>query len=78
MKRLFPLPIIFVMIGCMSSITERFDALAQRMGDTNDQIRQMNTKLDETNVHLAQIERSLKKLTGEGGGPGAPQPAEHP
>jgi hypothetical protein len=60
----------------MSSITQRVDALTQRMADTNDQIRQMNTKLDETNGHLAQIERSLKKLTGEGAG--APQPAQHP
>ena len=51
MLRLLPVSIIFLMIGC-SSITQRFDALSQRMGDTNEQIRQMNVKLDETNRHL--------------------------
>jgi hypothetical protein len=65
MKRLLPLPIIFLLIGCTSSITQRFDALSLRMADTNDQIRQMNAKLDETNRHLAHIEASMKRLTGE-------------
>jgi uncharacterized coiled-coil protein SlyX len=64
MKRLLPLPIIFLMMGCNSSITQRFDALSERMGDTNEQIRQMNSKLDETNRHLAHIEASMKRLTG--------------
>jgi hypothetical protein len=76
MKRLLFLPVFLLMIGCMSSITERFDAMSQRMGDTNDQIRQMNAKLDETNRHLAHIEQSMKKLTGEdnaNAGASAPQ-----
>lgn len=78
MKRLLPLPIIFLMIGCMSSLTQRFDALTQRMTDTNEQIRQMNAKLDETNSHLAQIERSIKRLTGNDAGLGLAPPAQHP
>ena len=65
MKRLLPIPIIFLMVGCLSSITQRFDTLSQRMSDTNEQIRQMNVKLDETNQHLAHIEVSMKKLSGE-------------
>ena len=68
MKRLLPLPIMFLMIGCISSVTQRFDALSERMGDTHEQIRQMNTKLDETNRHLARIEASIKRLTGENRG----------
>jgi phage-related tail protein len=78
MKRLLPLPVFLLMIGCMSSITERFDALSQRMGDTNEQIRQMNAKLDETNRHLAHIEQSMKKLTGEGNATAAAPPLQQP
>jgi len=63
MLRFLPVSIIFLMIGC-SSIAQRFDTLSERMGDTNDQIRQMNSKLDETNRHLTQIEQSLKRLAG--------------
>ena len=63
MLRFLPVSIIFLMIGC-SSIAQRFDTLSERMGDTNDQIRQMNSKLDETNCHLTQIEQSLKRLAG--------------
>jgi phage-related tail protein len=78
MKRLLPLPVFLLMIGCMSSITERFDSLSQRMGDTNEQIRQMNAKLDETNLHLTHIEQSMKKLTGEGNAYGGAPSLQRP
>src|SRR5262249_54455672 len=77
MKRLLAGTVVFLMIGCMSSITQRFDALTQRMGDTNEQIHSMNVKLDETNRHLAQIERSMKKLSGEDN-EGGPAPVQRP
>lgn len=77
MKRFLPLPIVFLMLGCASSITQRFDVVSLRISDTNEQIRQMNAKLDETNAHLAQIERALKRLVPDGGG-GSGSPDQRP
>jgi hypothetical protein len=77
MLRLLSASIIFLIFGC-SSITQRFDAMAERIGDTNEQIRLMNSKLDETNRHLTQIEQSLKRLAGNAPEAEGAQPAPRP
>ena len=77
MLRLLSVSIIFLMFGC-SSIRQRFDAMSERIGDTNEQTRQMNSKLDETNRHLAQIEQSLKRLVGNAPESDVAPPAPHP
>jgi hypothetical protein len=77
MLRLLSAFIIFLMFGC-SSITQRFNAMAERIGDTNEQIRLMNSKLDETNRHLTQIEQSLKRLVGNAPEPDLAPPAPRP
>jgi hypothetical protein len=67
MKRLFLFPVVFVLTGCLSS---RLDALGARMGDTNDQLRQINAKVDETNRRLESIDKSMKILV--------PRPGNNP
>jgi hypothetical protein len=66
MKRLFLFPVVFVLAGCMSS---RLDMLGARVGDTNEQLRQINAKVDEMNGRLESIDKSLKIL--------APRPGDN-
>jgi hypothetical protein len=59
MKRLCLFPVVFVLGGCMPS---RLDMIGERLGDTNEQIHQLNAKIDETNRRLESIDKSMKIL----------------
>ncbi len=70
MKRILAFSVVLGLAGCMSQITQRFDRL-------NEGLRGMNGKLDEANMRLENIEKSLKKLTGEAAN-NAPPKADQP
>jgi hypothetical protein len=56
MKRLFIFPMLLLLLsGCMTRLTQRLD-------DMNEQLIQMNAKLDESNRQLASVEKSTGRL----------------
>jgi hypothetical protein len=55
MKRLLIFPLLLLVSGCMTRLTQRLDVM-------NEQLTQMNAKLEETNRLLTSVEKSTGKL----------------
>jgi septal ring factor EnvC (AmiA/AmiB activator) len=73
MKRLLLAAVLLAQTGCLAPLTRRLDSsnrhlegLQVQLQDANDSLRRLEQRLDETNRRLQSVERSMKRLTGEG------------